>query len=391
VLTVLTADRLFTPLETIQQPIVVIEDRRIALIGPRDAVEVPQGARHLDYRGHSIAPASLDIHTHGAAGHDVMEGTAGALAAVGSHHAKHGVAAYLPTTVTAPLEATLRGLEGIAAAIEKGSDREAKNEIAQPLGIHLEGPFLSHAKRGVHAPDEILPPDIKLFDRFWQAARGHIRLMTIAPELPGALDLIAHARALGVRISLGHSNATAAEALAGITAGASTATHTFNAMRAFDHREPGLLGVVLDRDDLFAEIIADGVHVSPAAVRLFYHAKPYGRAILVTDSMSATGMPDGTYKLGNLEVLVADGVASHNGTLAGSVLTMDRAVENFSWYTHCGVPLACRMASYNPALMLGLEDRVGTLAAGRDASFNVLADDGSLITTMLRGTLIETI
>jgi N-acetylglucosamine-6-phosphate deacetylase len=389
VLTVLTADRLFTPLESIEQPVVVIEAGRIVLIGTRDAITLPQGARHLDYRGYVIAPASLDIHTHGAGGHDVMEGTAAALAAVGLHHAKHGVAAYLPTTVTAPLDTTLRGLEGIAAAIEAGSERDAKIEIAQPLGIHLEGPFLSHAKRGVHSPDEILPPDIKLFDRFWQAARGHIRLMTIAPELPGALDLIAHARALGVRISLGHSNATAAEALAGITAGASTATHTFNAMRAFDHRESGLLGVVLDRDDLFAEIIADGVHVSPAAVRLFYHSKPYGRAILVTDSMSATGMPDGTYRLGDLEVQVANGVCTYQGKLAGSVLTMDRAIENFTAYTQCGVALASRMASYNPALMLGLEDRVGMLAEGRPASFNLLADDGSLHTTMLRGALVE--
>jgi len=388
-LTVLTADRLFTPLETIEQPVVIVEDTRILLIGQRDAIELPQGARHLDYRGHSIAPASLDIHTHGAAGHDVMEGTAAALTAVSRHHASRGVAAYLPTTVTAPMDVMLRGLEGIADAIEHPGERAAKNEIAQLLGIHLEGPFLSHAKRGVHSPDEILPPSIELFDRFWQAARGHIRLMTIAPELPGALDLIAHARALGVRISLGHSNAIAAEAIAGIAAGASTATHTFNAMRGLDHREPGMLGVVLDRDDLFAEIIADGVHVAPAAVRLYYKAKPHGKAILITDSMSATGMPDGNYMLGNLEVQLVNGVATYNGLLAGSVLTMDRAVENFTAFTHCSLATATRMASYNPALMLGLEDRVGTLAAGRDASFNVLTESGALHTTMLRGAMSE--
>ncbi|HXB61743.1 MAG TPA: hypothetical protein VNU94_02680, partial [Acidobacteriaceae bacterium] len=207
VLTVLTADRLFTPLETIEQPLLVVDAGRIMQISTRDAAELPRGARHLDYRGHSIAPASFDIHTHGAAGHDVMEGTAAALNAIGRHHAACGVAAYLPTTVTAPLDETLRSLESIAAAIEAGSEHEAKEKTAQPLGIHLEGPFLSHAKRGVHSPDEILPPSTKLFDRFWQAARGQIRLMTIAPELPGALELIAYARALGVRISLGHSDA----------------------------------------------------------------------------------------------------------------------------------------------------------------------------------------
>jgi N-acetylglucosamine-6-phosphate deacetylase len=384
VLTVLTADRLFTPLETIEQPLLVVEDGRIVQIAARDAAELPQGARHLDYRGYSITPASLDIHTHGAGGHDVMEGTAAALAAVSRHHASRGVAAYLPTTVTASIDETLRGLEGIATAVETASVG------AQPAGIHLEGPFIAHAKRGVHPPEEILPPSIALFDRFWQAARGHIRLMTIAPEVPGALEVIAHARKLGVRISLGHSNATADEALAGIAAGASTATHTFNAMRAFDHREPGLLGVALDRDDLFAEIIADGVHVSPTALRLFHKAKPPGRGILVTDSMSATGMPDGNYyRLGNLEVQVKDGVCTYQGKLAGSVLTMDRAIENFSSFTHCGLAIAARMASYNPALMLGLEEHMGTLAVGREASFNILTGDGKLHATMLRGALVE--
>lgn len=383
-LTVLTADRLFTPLEIIEQPLLVVENSRIVQIGSREIADLPQGARHLDYRGYSIAPASLDIHTHGAGGHDVMEGTAAALDAVGRHHATRGVAAYLPTTVTAPIDETLRGLEGIATAIETAGTG------AQPAGIHLEGPFIAHVKRGVHPPEDILPPSVALFDRFWQAARGHIRLMTIAPEVPGALEVIAHARNLGVRISLGHSNANAEEALAGITAGASTATHTFNAMRGFDHREPGLLGVVLDRDDLFAEIIADGVHVSPTALRLFYKTKPHGRGILVTDSMSATGMPDGNYyRLGNLEVQVKDGVCMYQGKLAGSVLTMDRAVENFSAFTQCGVAMASRMASYNPALMLGLEEHMGTLAVGRDASFNILTEDGKLHATMLRGALVD--
>jgi N-acetylglucosamine-6-phosphate deacetylase len=159
--------------------------------------------------------------------------------------------------------------------------------------------------------------------------------------------------------------------------------------QALDHREPGMLGVVLDRDDLFAEIIADGVHVTPSAVRLYYKAKPHGKAILVTDSMSATGMPDGNYMLGNLEVQVKDGVCSYQGSLAGSVLTMDRAIENFAAFTHCGVALAARMASYNPALMLGLEDRAGSMAYGCDANLNVLDENGRLHATMLRGTLVE--
>jgi N-acetylglucosamine-6-phosphate deacetylase len=156
-------------------------------------------------------------------------------------------------------------------------------------------------------------------------------------------------------------------------------------MRPLDHREPGILGTVLDQDDLFTEIICDGIHVAPAAVRLFHHAKDPARAILVTDSISATGMPDGKYMLGNLEVEVANGVCTYQGTLAGSVLTLDRAVMNFAAFTGCGLAAAARMASYNPAQMLGLD--IGFLAAGSEASFNVLAADGALVATALRGTL----
>jgi N-acetylglucosamine-6-phosphate deacetylase len=316
-----------------------------------------------------------------------MEGTPESIAAIGSHHAARGVAAWLPTTVTAAHDETLRALAGIAHAIET-FDATA-NTGARPVGIHLEGPFISHERRGVHPPACILPPDIPAFDRFMQAARGHIRLITIAPEVPGALDLIAHARALGVRISLGHSNATAAEALAGIAAGASSATHAYNAMRPLNHREPGMLGTVLERDDLFAELICDGIHVVPAAVRIFARAKTPARAILVTDSISATSMPDGRYRLGDIEVEVADGVATHEGSLAGSVLTLDRAIANFVRFTRCPLAAATRMASYNPALMLGVEDRIGTLAAGAEASLNILTPDGALSATYLRGNLLK--
>jgi len=383
----LTADRLFSPLQTIEGPVVLIEDGLIAAVAPRAAIEIPPGTQSLDFPGHVIAPATFDVHTHGAAGHDSMEGSPEAFAAIGRHHASRGVAGYLATTVTAPIDLTLRALEGMATAIEK-SDAT----IARPLGIHIEGPFISPHKRGVHNPSLILPPDVALFDRFWQAARGHIRLMTIAPEMPHALALIAHARSLGVRLSIGHTNATAEQTIAGIAAGASSATHTFNAMRALDHREPGVLGTVLDRDDLFAELICDGIHVAPPAVRLFHRAKPAARAILVTDSMSATGMPDGNYMLGEIEVQVANGVATTNvgsyNSLAGSVLTLDRAVANFTAFTHCPLETAVRMASFNPAQMLGVEDRIGSLAIGREASLNILTAEGSLTATMLRGHML---
>ncbi|MEO7028921.1 MAG: amidohydrolase family protein [Acidobacteriaceae bacterium] len=359
----------------------------------------------------TLTAAFLDIHTHGAVGHDVMSASPAALGEMQRFLASHGVAHYLPTTVTAPIDATLRALEALANAIEAPhNDHEA-----QPIGIHLEGPFLSHAKRGVHPPAELQPPSIALFDRFQTAARGHIRLVTIAPEpcanlddpssatvssspkvvspstQNSALDLIRHATAQGVRVSLGHSNATAAETLAAISAGASSATHTFNAMRALDHREPGILGVVLDDHRLFAELICDGIHVAPTLVRLWLRAKTETRAILITDAISATGMPDGDYTLGNLGVAVANGrallkedLARDKETLAGSVLTLDRAVANLQAFTHASLADATRLASHNPAAMLGLPE-LTLIAPGSPANLNRFDAEGRLIATYIRG------
>ena len=264
--TVITADRLITPEESIDSPVVVIEDGAITQIGPRSHVDAPSGHR-LEFPGCMLAPAYFDIHIHGSAGRDVMEGTPDAFSTIGKFLARHGVGAFLATTVTAPVDVTLRSLEAMSALIGLHS------EGATPLGIHIEGPFLSPHKKGAHPERLLQKPSIELFDRMWQAAQGKIRLMTIAPELPGAEDLIRHATSLGVRVSLGHSNADTAAARAGIGAGAVSATHTFNAMRQFDHRDPGLLGEVLANDYLFAELICDGLHVHPDAVRIYWKSK----------------------------------------------------------------------------------------------------------------------
>jgi N-acetylglucosamine-6-phosphate deacetylase len=373
----LTAASLVTPARTWTNPVIAIDDDgRI--------VSIETAASNQSVTDTTILTATfLDIHLHGAVNHDVMEGTPEALGAVEHFLAARGVSHYLPTTVTAALDPTLRALEGIATCIEAGS-----RGGAIPLGIHLEGPFVSHAKRGVHPPEHIVAPNVALFDRFQQAARGHIRLITLAPEIPGALDVIEHATRSGVKVSIGHSNATAAETRLALAAGATSATHTFNAMRPLDHREPGILGIVLDDDSLFAEIICDGVHVEPELVRLFLKAKGMHRAILITDGMSATGMPDGTYFLGGMEVRVADGRCLANGVLAGSVLTLDRAVANFARFT--GTPFAAvtGLASANPAKMLGLDAQLA-IAPGQPANFNRYTADGTLQATILNGRQVQ--
>jgi N-acetylglucosamine-6-phosphate deacetylase len=372
--TVITAERLWDGKSLIDHPRVTMEDGRIAAISTRESGALPAGARVLDFPGATLAPAFFDVHTHGAMGHDLMEATPEALQAVSSFLATRGVGNFLVTTVTAPIDTTMRSLEGLARLLAQ----PPVEGQAHPIGIHLEGPFLSHAKRGVHPPANLLEPDIATFDRFFEAAGGYMRLMTLAPELPGAAELAAHATARGVRISMGHSNATGAETRTSMAAGAVSATHTFNAMRPLDHREPGILGVVLTSDDLFAELICDGVHTAPELVKLWWRAKGPQRALLVTDAMSATGMPDGEYLLGGFPVQVAEGRAMAGGVLAGSVLTMDRALSNFMRITSAPLDQALRLVTANPAAMTGLQDQVGALAVGRTASLVAVDAAGKL-------------
>ncbi len=380
----IAARRLITPTGVIDHPVLHIKDGSITAIDS----DPKNGAADT-----TLTTTFFDVHTHGAANHDVMEATSTALRCVGRFLATRGVGHYLPTTVTAPIDKTLRSLEGIANAIEASTP---SNE-ARPIGVHLEGPFISHAKRGVHPPNDIQLPSIALLDHFQQAARGHIRLITIAPEIPGAIEMIAHAVSLGIRVSIGHTNANAHEAQAGINAGATSATHTYNAMRSLDHRDPGVLGTVLDTESLYSELICDGIHVAPELVRLWFKAKGPEKGILVTDSMSATGMPEGIYNLGMFKVKVADGrafaaddLAHGKSTLAGSVLTMDRAVANLQRFTGVSLQTASEMASRNPAEMLGVSSNVANLAVGQPANLNVFDAAGALTKTILNGVEIAT-
>ncbi len=391
---VLTAKWLWNGTSLLENPEVTIEDGRIVSIvshsAPAQPARTPKDV--LDFPQATLAPPFFDVHIHGAAGHDVMEATPEALNAVGGFLAAHGTGSFLATTVTAPLDKTLRSLEGLAKLVEHPTASQARNghAAAQPVGIHLEGPFLSHEKCGVQPREHLLAPDIAVFDRLFDAAEGKVRLMTLAPELPGAVALAAHAVSRGVRVSLGHSNATAAETRAAIAAGATSATHTFNAMRPLDHREPGILGVVLTTGSVYAELICDGIHTAPEVVKLWYLAKGSDHAILVTDAMSATGMPDGEYQLGGFPVQVSHGKAMARGVLAGSVLTLDRALANFVHYTGAPLHQALRLLTVNPAAMLGLSgfvNNTGSVEAGHPANLVAVDATGSLLASIRNGNL----
>ena len=382
--TIFTASRIYTPREEILNPLLEVDDGRIIAISPRAEKEASNKVPLVDFGGAIIAPGFFDIHIHGGAGLDVMRASTSELPKLGKFLAQHGVTAYFPTTVAASLDATCAALERLADAIE-GNPPNGDMVEARPLGIHLEGPFLSHKRRGVHPPENLLAPTIEIFDRLWQAARGHVRAMTIAPEIPGAMEVIAEAARRKVCVSIGHSDAEMPVAQQAVKAGARHATHTFNAMRPLDHRDPGILGVVLSDDGLTADIIVDGIHVSPAVVQLFLRAKGVERAVLITDAISATGMPDGRYQLGPIEVEVKDGKCTSGGSLAGSVLTMDRAVRNVTQFAQWTLKDAARAASLNPARAVGLDAQHGVLAKGVEANFVVLSPAGEVVKTVIRG------
>ena len=383
--TVITADRLWSAGQILDRPAIVIEDGLIVSIGAAASDGAPCGVQTFRYPGTTLAPAYFDVHIHGSAGHDVMEATPEALGAIGRFLARHGVGSYLATTVTAPIDETLRSLSGIAKWIHGVAGKDEARDQARMIGIHFEGPFLSHLRRGAHPPDLLLAPDIATFDRMYEAAEGHVRLMTLAPELPGAIEVARHAIAKGVRVSVGHSNATAPETRTAIAAGAVSATHTYNAMRPLDHRDPGILGTVLSTDSLYAELICDGIHTMPEVVRIWWRSKGPDRAILITDAMSAAGMPDGMYRLGSMYVQVKDGKATAGDALAGSLLTLDRGLANCVAFTGAPLDQALRSVTSNPAAMTGLGDRTDSLAAGHPANMVAVDSAGKLIASIRGG------
>ena len=361
-------------------PVVLrLDDGRIASVEPMRSDDEP-----FDAAAAIVVPGLLDVHTHGAAGVQVIDGAGADLDRLAQWYAAHGVTGFLATIGGSRAHL----FDGVAAA--RAHLAAGPGAGARCLGIHLEGPFLNPDAFGAFQPDTILPADVELFAELLDAAGGHLRLMTIAPEVPGAEAVIDLALASGVTCSAGHSRATAAEATRAADAGVRGVTHLFNAMAPFHHREPGLVGAALTDPRLVCEVIADGVHVHPAAARLAVLAKGVAGVALVTDSVAATGLPDGDYELEEQFVTVVDGVARlADGTLAGSTLTLDRAVANLAAWT--GLPLteAVRSATEVPARLVGAAER-GTIAVGREADLAAFDADHRLLWTMVGGRLHPT-
>ena len=379
----LHAGKAITPTAEISDAGILIRDGVIEAVGARADLALPAGAIEIKATDQTAVPGFIDVHIHGAGGRDVMEGNDEALSTVARTVAKHGTTSMVATTVTAAPDDIIRSVEGIAHFIT--NQHRSEDPRAEVVGIHYEGPFISTARRGVHPKEWITLPNRDLLDRMVTAAAGNARILTIAPELLGAMPCIDAARNDGIVVAMGHTDATYEQARAAMAHGAHHAVHVYNAMRPFSHRDSGVIGAVLTSPEVSAELIADGVHVEEAAMRLLLQAKGPNCVILVSDGISATGMPDGQYSLGKFDVNVVNGVARNSeGNLAGSTLTLDRALRNI---VRMGWSLSdtVKMLTANPAKLLGLEFKKGALRTGADADIVLLNEALEVTNVWARG------
>ncbi|MEC0273230.1 N-acetylglucosamine-6-phosphate deacetylase [Peribacillus frigoritolerans] len=370
--------------ETYKNGYIKVVDGKIAEVGPASQYKQDDDAKVItlspDYQ---VIPGAIDIHIHGASNSDAMDATHDALSTMAKTLPKEGTTSFLATTMTQSTQAIESALLNAGKYIKNQTQ-----EHAEIVGIHLEGPFISPARKGAQPEDYIVDPDVTLFKRWQEMAENQIKLVTLAPEQPNGLDLAAHLRGTGVVASIGHSDATYDQIDEAIQAGTTHVTHLYNGMRGLHHREPGVLGAAYLRDELYVELIADGIHCRPEMIKLAYNQITSERMILITDSLRAKWLEKGTYDLGGQPVNVDETKATlSDGTLAGSILKMNDAIKNTMEYTDCSMTDIIKMTAENPAKQLRIFDRKGSIQVGKDADLVILNDRLDVEMTFCRGNL----
>jgi N-acetylglucosamine-6-phosphate deacetylase len=376
---------IYTESDVIESGYIIIQDGKIQEVAPLatlveemnyEVIELPAGS--------TLIPGLIDVHIHGVNGADTMDATPEALMNMAEALPREGTTSFLATTITQEPEAIERALVNAGEYIFSHSD-SGKAEV---LGVHLEGPFINKKMAGAQPLNHIVSPEVELFQKWQKLSQNTIKLVTLAPEIPGALELISYLSHNGVIASLGHTDATSEEVKNAIKEGATQVTHLFNQMRGLHHREPGVVGAAFLHDELKAEMIVDGIHVKPEIVHIAYQQKGSEGLLLITDSMRAKCLKNGSYDLGGQQVKVEDGKAVlENGTLAGSILKLGQAVKNMMNYTGCSLADAIEMASVNPAKQLNVYDHKGSIRRGKDADLVILDQNYDVFMTFCRGEL----
>jgi N-acetylglucosamine-6-phosphate deacetylase len=371
------------PDKVIPQGVALLEGERIARVFSYQSDVEKTGIEFIDYGDAFITPGFIDLHLHGALGKDVMDCHEESLKQIAVHQARCGVTGFLGSTVSSPLEWVVKAVE----TIKNAAHNVWPSEI---LGVYIEGPFLNKQKKGVHDSESIKKITHEDASRLAKAVQGLKTIISLAPEIDDNMSFISSLKESGMIVAIGHSNATYDQALESFRKGIRHATHLFNAMSGFDHREPGVVGAVLDSDDISAELIADGIHLHPAALRLAVARKCTDKLCLITDSLMAVGVGDGIYRWGNTDIEVKDDRATIKAShiLAGSVLTLNRAVKNMIDWTGVSISQAVNMASLSPARVLGLEESIGSIRSGKLANLAVLDNKFRILDTILRGKFV---
>lgn len=377
---IITGLQIYTEKAKLNNASVVIENQKIKVI--ENKVIDSENCLKFPENWHLI-PGMIDMHIHGAAGKDVMDSGAdvSALATICQALPKEGVTAFLPTTLSMPISTIEQVLHNVAAYTNTKN-----NAGAEILGIYLEGPFLSPAKNCAHPLDCIIQPNIELFKRWQSIAQNLIKVVTVAPEETDALELIAYLKQQNIIAAFGHSGANYEQGLKAIEHGVSQVTHLFNAMHSLHHRNPAAITALLLDDKVLVEVIADSIHLYSAIIKLIYKIKGAEKILLITDAISAKGMPAGTYSLGGQKVILQNNRAQlEDGTLAGSVLKMDQAMRNVLQFTGCSLQDVIKMTSENPAKQLNIFDRKGSIATNKESDLVVLNEKYEVMMTICKG------
>ena len=378
-MTALIHAQIVTPFRVIENGTLLIEGRQIAGVGRESEVHVPGGATVYDCRGMIITPGFIDLLVHGGGGWGFADMSIEAVQNISDFFFRHGTTGLLAALYSKPEKQMLADVERIAEFIRSSVGSNV-------VGMHLEGPFINKGLHGAMKAEYLWEPAVRRWQALHKAGSGYIRLMTIAPELQGADEVMRAAARDGVVLSIGHSSADYDEVVKAIDNGAAHVTHMFNAMKPFHHRTPGLITAALLHNELKVELIADGIHVHPAVMKLIYRVKGDGGIILITDAIRASGMPNGQYSFMDQKISVLDRKAYlEDGTLAGSTLTMDQAIKNMVQMAEVPLEDAVRMGSLNGAKVLGVEHQKGILAVGKDADIVVMDQDFQVAMTIAIG------
>ncbi|WP_130805972.1 N-acetylglucosamine-6-phosphate deacetylase [Senegalia massiliensis] len=373
------AKQIYTEDNILEDGYIIINHGKIEKISKQNDEKV----NVIDVGELKVIPGLIDLHIHGANGYDVMDADYNSLDNISKYLAENGVTSFLATTLTAPMEKIEKAIENVVKSKDKGLTG------AEVLGTYLEGPYLTEEHKGAHPVNFMRELKLDEIKKLIEVSKDTLKVVTIAPEKENSEEIIKYLKEKGIETSIGHTNATYEQTIDAIKNGAQIGVHTFNGMTGLHHREPGVVGAIMDSEDIYAELIADNIHVNPAVMRILYRLKKNDKLYLISDCMRAGGLEDGEYSLGELKVNVKNSIArTEYGSLAGSTLKIKNGVKNIKKATGIDLYEAIRLASIIPAKAIGIDDKVGSIKQNKKANITIIDDEFNIYMTIVEGNIV---